>query len=125
MNGMGQPVKISTELVEDARSAGELAERSIAGQIELWARLGRALEPLLRTDALLRLKQRGDAVPLTARLADVDTEPGRARTAAYTATRPFPRFTPHERHGYLVRIEADGTRTVGRFVKRAWRPLAR
>ena len=45
---MSQPVKVSDSLVLDARLTGEVAERSIAGQIEFWARLGRAIEPLLR-----------------------------------------------------------------------------
>ncbi len=37
-------VKLSTDLVTQARSEAELWTRSIAGQIEHWARLGRALE---------------------------------------------------------------------------------
>ncbi|MBX9692585.1 MAG: ParD-like family protein [Cyanobacteria bacterium] len=41
---MSQPVKLSDELVLDARLVSELGERSIAGQIEFWARLGRAIE---------------------------------------------------------------------------------
>ena len=45
---MGQPVKLSDSLVLDARLTGEVAERSIAGQIEFWAGLGRALDSLLR-----------------------------------------------------------------------------
>ena len=56
---MGQPVKLSEALVLDARLAGEITERSIASQIEFWARLGRAIEVVLRTDDILRLKQRG------------------------------------------------------------------
>jgi len=42
---MSQPVKISDELILDARLTAEIAERSIAGQIEFWAQLGRAIEP--------------------------------------------------------------------------------
>jgi hypothetical protein len=38
---MSQPVKVSEALLLDARLAGEAPERSIAGQIEYWARLGR------------------------------------------------------------------------------------
>ena len=38
---MSQPVKLSDSLVLDARLAGEAVERSIAGQVEFWARLGR------------------------------------------------------------------------------------
>ena len=44
---MSQPVKLPDELVLDARLAAGAAERSIAGQIEFWAQLGRAAEPLL------------------------------------------------------------------------------
>ena len=44
---MSQPVKISDELILDARLTAEIAERSIAGQIEFWAQFGRAIEPLL------------------------------------------------------------------------------
>jgi hypothetical protein len=47
---MSQPVKVSDTLAQDARLMGEAADRSIAGQIEFWARLGRAIEPLLRGD---------------------------------------------------------------------------
>ncbi len=42
---MRQPVKISDELIHDARLTAEVVERSIADQIELWAQLGRAVEP--------------------------------------------------------------------------------
>ena len=38
---MSQPVKLSDGLVLDARLTGEVFQRSIAGQIEFWARLGR------------------------------------------------------------------------------------
>jgi len=37
---MSQPVKLSDVLVMDARLTGQVAERSIAGQIEYWANLG-------------------------------------------------------------------------------------
>jgi hypothetical protein len=120
---MGQPVKLSENLVLDARMVAEASERSIAGQIELWARLGRAVETLLRTDDVIRLKQRGDMRPLSECVRSVDTEAGRQRTAAYLATRPFPHFEPAAgRAGFLVKIDEDGTRTIGRFVNRQFRP---
>ena len=46
---MGQPVKVSDTLLLDARLMGEATHRSIAGQIEFWARLGRAVAALLGT----------------------------------------------------------------------------
>jgi len=49
------PVKLSGELVEEARSSAKLFNRSMTGQIEHWATIGRALESQLPGDALLRL----------------------------------------------------------------------
>jgi hypothetical protein len=54
---MGQPVKVSDELLLDARLTADVAERSIAGQIEFWAKLGRAIEPFLRGDQALALRR--------------------------------------------------------------------
>lgn len=124
--GVGQPVKLSDALVLDARVVGQTTERSIAGQIEFWARIGRAVESVLRTESVLRIKQRGEAAPLSACLGSVDTKEGRARVKAHLETRPFPHFEPAPgRPGLLLRIDEGGRRTVGRFVNREFRPAAR
>ena len=116
---MSQPVKISDELILDARRTAEIAERSIAGQIEFWAQLGRAIEPLLEGSRALALRQAGSAVPLSECLASVDSAAGRRRVAEYLESRPFPVTSPFRgTPGFLVRIDADGTRTEGRFVGR-------
>ena len=116
---MSQPVKLSDELVLDARLTAELTERSIAGQIEFWAQLGRAIEPLLAGAKAMALRRAGAVVPLSESLATVDSPEGRKRVAAYLASRPFPHYEPvPDSAGLLVRIEADGTRTTGRFVGR-------
>jgi ParD-like antitoxin of type II bacterial toxin-antitoxin system len=120
---MSQPVKVSDKLLLDARLAGEAAERSIAGQIEYWARLGRAVELHLRAAEALRLKREGEAHPLSELLATVGTPAGRRRFASYLGTRPFPHFEAAPgRRGLVVMIDRDGTRTVGRFVNRQFRP---
>ena len=119
---MSQPVKVSDALLLDARLAGKLAERSIAGQIEFWAKLGRALEPLLRGDQALALCRAGNVKPLSACLASVDSPAGRQRVVEHLKTRPFPHYEVAETPGLLVRIEADGQRTVGRFVNRQFEP---
>jgi hypothetical protein len=116
---MGQPVKISDNLVLDARLVGEVAERSIAGQIEFWAGLGRAIEPILRTENVLALKRLGAAKPLSACLQQIGTPQGRKRLKAVLQQSPFPHYEPASgRPGYIVRIESDGTRTIGRFRNR-------
>ena len=50
---MSQPVKLSDNLVMDARLAGQIEERSIAGQVEFWARIGRSVELLLEGHQML------------------------------------------------------------------------
>lgn len=121
---MGQPVKLSDELVCDARLTAELSERSIAGQIEFWAQLGRSLEPLLRGDRALALRRAGETRPLSEAIAGADTDAGRQRLDDYLQAQPFPHFEPvADRPGVLRRIEEDGTETIGRFVRRVFEPL--
>jgi hypothetical protein len=120
---MSQPVKVSDSLVLDARLVGEVAERSIAGQIEFWARLGRAIEPLLRGDQAVALRRAGDAKSLSERLRSVDSAEGRQRVAEYLKFRPYPHYEAADVPGLLVKIEANGKRTVGRFVNREFQPV--
>jgi hypothetical protein len=116
---MSQPVKLSDALVLDARLAGEALERSIAGQVEYWARLGRAIEPLLQGTQAMALSRAAAARPLAACLESVDSAEGRLRVAEFLQTQPFPHYQPaDDAPGLLVRIEADGQRTVGRFINR-------
>lgn len=118
---MGQPVKLSDDLVLEARAAGKALERSIAGQVEFWAGLGKALEPVLRGDRTLALRQSGETRSLADAVAAVDTDEGRERLRRYLESRPFPRFEAcPEQTGLLIRIAEDGARTRGRFVNRAF-----
>src|ERR1039457_6767439 len=121
---MSQPVKVSDALLLDARIAGEAVERSIAGQIEFWAKIGRALEPLLRGDHVLALCRAGNVKPLSACLESVDSPASRHRVIEHQKTRPYPHYeAAAESPGFLVRTEADGKRTVGRFVNRRFQPI--
>lgn len=121
---MGQPVKLSDELVGDARFTAELSERSIAGQIEFWAQLGRSLEPLLRGHQALALRRAGATRSLSEAIAAVDSAIGRQRVKHYLRTQPFPHYELVPGHANLLRrIEADGTETVGRFVNRVFEPF--
>jgi hypothetical protein len=122
---MSQPVEISDELILDARLTAEIAERSIAGQIEFWAQLGRAIEPLLEGSRALALRRSGAVVPLSESLASVDSAAGRRRVVEFLESGPFPRYEPLPGSpGTLVRLEADGTRTLGRFVGRKFQAVS-
>lgn len=121
---MSQPVKLSDALVLDARIAGEVMERSIAGQVEFWARLGRSIETLLDGERVLQLSRSAAVRPLSACLSSVDSTEGRARTTAWLRSQPFPHYEAHpDKPGLLIRISEDGARTTGRFVKREFRPM--
>ncbi len=120
---MGQSVRIADNLVMEARLVGEIEDRSIAGQIEFWAHLGQALEPLLQGTQVLALRRAGRVQPLSACIESVDREEGRRRVKDYLERLPFPHYEPApDRPGMLVRIEADGTRRIGRFVNRQFTP---
>ena len=121
---MSQPVKLSDDLVLDARLAGKLLERSIASQIEFWAQLGQAVEPLLQGTTVMALRKSGKVQSLAACLASVDGPEGRRRVIEHLETRPFPHYEPCPgRPGMLVRIDEDDTRTVGRFVDRRFQAV--
>ncbi len=121
---MSQPVKLSDALVLDARLAGETVERSIAGQVEFWAKIGRAIEPLLQGTQMLALCRTAATRPLSACLKSADSPAGRRRVTEFLYSQPWPHYEPHPTQaGVLVRIEANGKRTVGRFVNRQFRPV--
>jgi hypothetical protein len=121
---MSQPVKLSDALVLDARLAGASLERSIAGQVEFWAKLGRAVESLLQGGQALALCRNAAAQPLSACLDTVDSAAGRRRVAKFLQTQPYPHYeAAPDVPALLVRIEADGKRTVGRFVNRQFKAI--
>jgi ParD-like antitoxin of type II ParDE toxin-antitoxin system len=120
---MGQPVKLSDNLVLEARKTGEIMNRSIARQIEFWAGLGRAIEPLLRSKEVQRLRELGTAKDLWESIREADSPEGRERLAKHLQQLPFPHFEPVAgRPGVFVKIEEDGTRVLGRVVKRQFVP---
>jgi hypothetical protein len=121
---MGQPVKLSTSLILDARLTSEITERSIAGQIEFWARLGRAIEPLLQGAQSLALSRAGATMPLSECLVSINSREGRKRLNTYLQSRPYPHYeATSDTPGLLVRTDADGRRTLGRFVRRKFKVI--
>jgi hypothetical protein len=121
---MSQPVKLSDRLVLDARLAGELEQRSIAGQVEFWASLGKTVDMMLSGQQRLRLARHAAARPISECLEMVDTPEGRQRFKDYLESKPFPHFEPDpKRPRVFVRIDAEGRRTAGRFINREFRPL--
>src|SRR5262249_47737457 len=119
---MSQAVRISDELLLDARLTAQAAERSIAGQIEFWGQLGRAIEPLLDGSRALALLRAGPAAPLSQCLASVESAQGKQRVADYLASQPYPHYRPAPgKPGLVIRVTKEGKRTLGRFVGRKFR----
>ena len=104
--------------------ASAIEHRSIAGQIEFWAYLGEALEPLLQGIQVMALMRSKSAKSLSDCLDCVDSPEGRRRVADHLERLPFPHYAPAPgRPGLLVRTGADGARTVGRFRNRRFTPV--
>jgi hypothetical protein len=118
---MGQPVILSDALILDARIAAGAEQRSIAGQVEFWARLGRSIEPMLDGPRVLKLMLEGEAKPLSELLNSMETPEGKARAKAYLKSLPFPHFEQYSTSPMLyIKIDEDGTRSVGSFVDSQW-----
>ena len=112
------------KLSVQVQRTGELVERSIAGQVEFWARTGRSIEPLLQGDQALALCRNAATRPLSECLDSVDSAKGRQRLKTYSESQPFPHYEAHpEQAGLLIRIDVDGRRTTGRFVNRQFQAV--
>jgi hypothetical protein len=127
---MGMPVKLSDELVESAREEAAITDRSITGQIEHWAKIGRSVETVLRHQEVQTLKRS----PLKARLTSGTRDAIKAvleRVVAAGDRRSLARSLKTGRtvyqsdpagSGLTERIEPDGSRTLGRFANRRFVP---
>ena len=57
-------LRIDSELVNQARSAGAVFDRPPTAQIEHWAKLGRVLDSILPGESIAKVKQRGKVADL-------------------------------------------------------------
>jgi len=63
-----------------------------------------------------------DGTPLSKLLASIHSSAGQSRLASHLEQLPFPHYEPVPGvPDSIVRVEADGTRTTGRFVNRQFR----
>jgi hypothetical protein len=125
---MGMPVKLSDDLVRQARKEAKAADRSITAQIEHWAKLGRSVESALRHDDASALKETSgnldQAFPRkSTRTAVLDVLRNVARGHDFRV--PANRVVYQSAaDGAIERITPDGHRTRGRFVNRQFVPEA-
>lgn len=116
---MGSPIKISGELALAARTEAEAFERSIASQVEHWAQIGRAVERVLGHDQIAELKREAGMPEFLDAMRKVSSEAGQRRALDHIRKLGGARYTlDPARRGELIRIDSDGSRTRGRFVRR-------
>lgn len=128
-------IKVSADFAESVRAAADAADRSLTGQIEHWAKLGRAAETILPAQVASALKRCAgdlDAVEDPAmRQRVLDALEALRSGAHYDETRRYlfslgqPLFEadPADPNG-IIQVQADGTRTRGRIVGRKFVPNA-
>ena len=116
-------VKISDELLRDAREEAKATDRSITSQIEHWVRLGRKVERGLRHQEVVNIKRTPLDDPLVQsilakvrRAADSDHSD---LAKELLASGPVYQSTPG---GGIERILPDGTRSIGHFDGRQFVP---
>ncbi len=127
---MGMPVKLSDELVASARKEAASSDRSITGQIEHWARIGRSVETVLRHQDVQALKGPPADAALTvparravqAVLERLVTERNRGALASRLKAGRVVYQSDPAGSGLTERVSPDGTRTLGHLANRRFVP---
>ena len=125
-------VKLSDTLAEEARTASAGADRSLTGQIEHWARLGKAVEPLFNAPTIAALKKSGGDLSALedererARIIGIlDAFHGTSREALLKklnlASKPLIEPDPDVPGGF-IRFNPDGTSQKGLIQGRKFVP---
>jgi hypothetical protein len=113
-------IKLTAELVDQARRDAAVFSRSISGQVEHWARIGQAIEaaPGFTLDRVhAALEGRMSAADLTEdewRIFDdlqweASAEPTEAAKKFFAELRRTPGTVGEDEHGNLVRAADDGS----------------
>ncbi len=116
-------IKVSAELADAARKEASEADRSLTGQIEHWAKLGRAAEAIMPSQVAAALKRcagdiqaiddesiRGKVLSALAAMQSQKPESLRQKIGLdqQTLFEPDP-----ENPGGMIRVTPDGVRTQG------------
>lgn len=120
------PLRIDTDLVNQARTAGSLFERPPTAQIEFWAKIGRAMEAVMTGDSVATVKQLARVEKIDEVLAMTRTERGREKARAVIARHRGPIYsTDPASPDIMIETRANGIRRRGRFMNRRFVPLGR
>jgi hypothetical protein len=109
-------VSLAQDFAADLRAQADAADRSMAAQLEHWAKIARAVEAVIPAPGVSELKAGKDASEVLSRLGAylVQQDPARlvarleaSRTARYGIDEADP--------DVAIRIDPDGTQTRGSF----------
>jgi ParD-like antitoxin of type II bacterial toxin-antitoxin system len=129
---MSVAIKVSATLAEDARAAAQDADRSLTGQVEHWARLGKAVEHHFSASAIAFLKKNNGLLApeeeqkaITQTLAALE----KLRTVPHNETMrqtlfqqgPVFQADPNDSEG-VIQVHLDGTKIAGKIVNREFVP---
>ena len=122
----GVPVRLSSNLATHAREVAGISDRSVTEQVEHWARLGQIVEANVSSTTVSKLKALSYDEKLPELIAGADTPSARAVTVATVRARAKgPIYgVASDDPDVIVRHDADGTTTRGRFEDGAFVPVA-
>jgi hypothetical protein len=117
------PLRIDSELVHQARSAGALFDRPPTAQIEHWAKLGRVLDAVLSGKSVASVKECARVSSIEKIVAFSQTKAGQAKARAIISRHGGPVYESDSMApGIIVERLPDGSNRRGRFVNRRFVP---
>lgn len=130
---MASPIRLSEEFIEKVEQASEKSMRSLPKQVEYWAQLGEVLERYLNRqdlEALFSGRIEIHISPKTVSAPDMDQvfdelESDRRNNVLNTKVIPAKSWIEisREKPGFLLRVNADGSRELGSIIKGKFEPL--
>lgn len=109
-------VSLSQDFAAEVRAQSEAADRSMAAQLEHWAKIARAIEAVIPAPTLSELKAGVDASEVLSRVGAYLVQQNPAKLLSYLEAVRAPRYGIDEADPDIaVRIEPDGTQTRGKF----------
>ena len=113
------PLRLDSQLVNDARTSAALLDRTPTAQVEFWAKLGRVAEAVFTHDSIRTIKKIGRAKDIDGLLSGVDTPEGRQLALDEIRRNGTPTYGTDPKHpGFIIERHPNGTLRIGKFVNR-------
>lgn len=123
ITGMSTPLRLSNELLVEAREAGARFHRSITQQVEHWAQIGRVIEATLTYSSAGKLKDLSRQPELNSVLAKAESREGKRKVlAAIKARKQAVYSADPDSHQGVIQHLPNGRKIRGRFVDRQFVP---